>query len=193
MTSVFFTITPLVLGTSLFSLVVLTKTQPINNQVLAKEESIKFSKSGVKVYASLPGTIPKISGEISVSDARTEIIRQYLAEYNSPLEAFASQIVTASDRYNIDFRLTTAIAHKESGLCKKIPFNSYNCWGWGIHSKGVLGFESFEEGIEVVTKGLRENYVDEGYVGLEEIMSKYTPLSNGSWAEGVRKFMDRMQ
>ncbi|KKU47808.1 MAG: hypothetical protein UX67_C0028G0001, partial [Candidatus Woesebacteria bacterium GW2011_GWF2_46_8] len=99
----------------------------------------------------------------------------------------------AADRYELDYRLTTAIAQQESNLCKIIPPGSNNCWGWGIHSAGTLGFDSFEEGIETVSAGLRKEYLDKGFRTVEEIMSKYTPLSNGSWATGVTKFMSEME
>jgi hypothetical protein len=89
--------------------------------------------------------------------------------------------------------LTTAIAQQESNLCKNYPDGTYNCWGWGIHSQGTLGFSSFTEGIELVTKGLKENYIDKGYLTPETIMTKYTPLSNGSWANGVSKFLSEME
>jgi hypothetical protein len=56
-----------------------------------------------------------------------------------------------------------------------------------------LGFSSFSEGIEEVSRGIRKEYLDKGFATIEEIMGKYTPLSNGSWAEGVNKFMAEME
>jgi hypothetical protein len=191
--TVFFLIAPLVLLSS-FTLLIyrdnLNKNILLNNN----EDSI-FSKTqyGVQVYASLPSKIPSISTEIGSEDARIEIIRQYLYQYNSPLIPFAYQIVESADKHGIDYRLTTAIAQQESNLCKVIPPESYNCWGWGIHSRGTLGFTSYGEGVETVTKGIREKYIDEGYKTIEEIMSKYTPLSKGSWSNGVLTFMKEMQ
>jgi len=189
---VFLVVTPLTLLTSLFSLVSInnsTKTLPEkNDQVLGK-----IAPSGYKVYASLPTDLPGISGEALASDARSEIIRQYLSKYASPLLPYADLIVSAADEHQIDFRLITAIAQKESNLCKVIPPGSYNCWGWGIHSEGTLGFRSFEEGIKTVTAGIAKDYVAKGYDTIEKIMSKYTPLSNGSWALGVNQFMSEME
>jgi hypothetical protein len=116
-----------------------------------------------------------------------------MENYGSPLAPYAGLIVQTADKYSVDFRLITAISQQESNICKIIPPGSYNCWGWGIHSKGSLGFTSFQEGIEEVSKGLREEYLDKDFTTIEEIMSKYTPLSNGSWAAGVNKFMSEMQ
>ena len=106
---------------------------------------------------------------------------------------YANNVVTAADKYKIDFRLITAIAQQESNLCKIIPPDSHNCWGWGINSNGSLGFNSYEEAIDTVSKGLKEEYIDKGYTTPEQIMSKYTPLSNGSWAFGVNKFLTEME
>jgi len=188
--SVFFTITPLVIAVSLFSLFTLRTPSRLS---IAQPNLIDSPKSGVKVYASLPSFLPTVSGYVTAKDARAEIVRQYLEFYDSPLQPYANDIVKSADLYGLDFRLTTAIAQQESNLCKKIPAESNNCWGWGIHSRGTLGFSSFDEGIQEVSRGLRVEYVDKGFTTTEEIMGKYTPLSNGSWAEGVNKFMSEME
>ena len=191
---VFLFITPIALGISLFSLSALGKTQNIDKQLLAPQPNLFIlPKSGIQVYASLPSSFPNVSVEVESADARVEIIRQYLAEFYSPLEPHANFIVETADKYSLDHRLLPAIAQKESNLCKRIPEGSYNCWGWGIHSQGTLKFDSYDEGIETVSRGLRENYIDKGYTTLEEIMSKYTPLSPGTWADGVANFMSQMQ
>lgn len=191
---IFLTITPVVLGISLFSLFSLTpqskKTQVVTQTPL---NLIKTPQSGIRVYASLPTTFPQITGTVQAEDARSAIVRDYLARYGSPLKPFASLIVQTADKYQIDYRLLTAIAQQESNLCKIIPPGTYNCYGWGIHSKGTLGFGSYEEGIETVSRGLRENYIDIGLTTPDLIMTKYTPLSNGSWALGVASFMAEMQ
>lgn len=189
---IFFTITPLTLGVSLFSLYSLK----VNSVVQKEFENTNLfitPQSGVRVYASLPVKQPVVSDSVSAGDARPEIIRKYLDRYNSPMVDKANFIVEMADKYSLDYRLITAIAQQESNVCKIIPPGGYNCWGWGIHSAGTLGFQSFEEGIETVSKGLRENYLDKGYTTIPEIMSKYTPSSNGSWARGVTQFMEDMQ
>lgn len=190
--SVFFAITPIALGTSLLSLTALVKTND-TKEVKYSPNVIQVPRSGIQVFAALPTLLPTVSGEVSGIDARPELVRQFLAQYNSPLEPYAKVVVEAADKYKLDWRLTTAIAMKESGLCKVIPEGSFNCWGWGVHSRGVLGFNSYEDGVEEVSKGLKENYIDEGYTTPEEIMSKYTPLSPGTWADGVTLYMDQMQ
>jgi hypothetical protein len=189
---IFFLITPVTLGVSLFSLFSL-KASAQSDKLISAANLFDSPQSGVRVYASLPSKIASISDEVGSSDARSEIVKQYLISYNSSLAPYSDFIVQTADKYMLDFRLITAIAQQESNLCKLIPPNSYNCWGWGIHSEGSLGFNSYQQGIEEVSKGLREEYLNKGYSTVEEIMSKYTPLSNGSWAIGVNKFMSEMQ
>ncbi len=179
------------MGISLYSLFSLkvsaVQTQKTENNI------VTTPVSGLSVYASLPTLLPSVSASIGVSDARPEMIRQYMDYYNSPLSPYADLIVKTADKYGIDYRLIVAISQQESNICKIIPPGSYNCWGWGITGTDSLGFDSFEQGIDTVSKGLRENYLDKGYTTIEQIMSKYTPLSNGSWANGVSSYMGLMQ
>lgn len=192
----FFVITPIAVITSLYSLTSLASTKNVEEEIVEINPPTVLASStasGAQVFASLPASLPSVSGSVTTEDARPEIIRQYLAFFNSPLESSAKTIVDASDMYGLDYRLLTAIAQQESNLCKLIPSNSYNCWGWGIHSEGTLYFDSFEQGIFAVSQGLKEEYLDKGYTTPEEIMEKYTPLSKGSWAYGVNKFMSELE
>lgn len=191
----FFLLTPIVIGASLLSLVSLEESSQVASQNLADATTsfIESPKAGVQVYASLPLYQPTISGSATSADARPGIVRNYLLAYDSPIANYSQKIVETADKYNLDFRLITAIAQQESNLCKRIPPGSHNCWGWGIHSQGTLGFDSYDEGIEAVSKGLRQNYFDKGYTNVDDIMHIYTPLSDGSWARGVKTFMEDMQ
>ena len=185
--ALFFTATPIVLLTCLFTL--------FNFSTLNKvaQPQTETSSYGAKIFASLPSNIPSINGFADASDARPEIIKQYLADYKSPLGPYAHSIVIAADKYNLDFRLITAIAQKESNLCKIIPPDSFNCWGWGIYGDQTLHFLSYEDAIETVSKGLRENYLNKGLLTPEQIMTKYTPSSLGTWAYAVNQFIGEMQ
>ena len=190
---IFLVLTPLTLFLSVLSLVLVTNSQASQKEGVL-EGLTPSLVSGTQIYASLPSNAPSVSGEIIAEDARPLILENYLKKFNSPLSPYANLLVSVADKYKLDFRLLTAIAMKESGLCRVIPEDTYNCWGWGIHSKGTLGFSSFEEGIETVSQGIKEKYVDDGLVTVEEIMSRYTPQSpNGAWAVGVTDYMDDMR
>jgi hypothetical protein len=192
--SLFFILTPLTLFVTLFTLINISAPPKSTSNLPSNQmAAYKDLKSGVRIYASRPESVPSIDVSIEVSDARAEILKNYFLKYNSPLEKFADQIVTEADKEGIDYRLLPAIAQQESNLCKFIPEGSYNCWGWGIHSESNLGFSSYEEGINIVSEGLKEDYIDKGLTTPEEIMTKYTPASNGSWAEGVSQFMKDLE
>lgn len=121
------------------------------------------------------------------------MIRQFLAKYNSPLLPYAENIVKAADTYKLDFRLLPAIAMQESNLCLKIPENSYNCWGYGIYGGKITKFTDYPEAINTVSKALSQHYKNQGLKSPEEIMTKWTPSSNGSWANGVNYFMQELR
>lgn len=153
-----------------------------------------FSKqTNMVAYAALPSTQNVFDSSFEQEDARTEMVRQFFAKYNSPLEPYAEEVVTTADQYNLDFRLLPAIGMQESNLCKRAPVDSYNCWGFGIYGSKVTRFGSYSEAIQTVTKTLAQKYRDDGLHTPEEIMTKYTPSSNGSWARSVIHFMEQLQ
>lgn len=130
-----------------------------------------------------------MQADIQTSDGRAANLKNFFRKYNSPLYDQAEHIVKISDKYQFDYRLLPAIAMQESTLCQQIPPNSHNCWGWGIYGTTVTSFPSYEEAIETVAKGIREEYINKGFTKASEIMRKYTPSSQGSWAAAVNKFM----
>lgn len=151
------------------------------------------STSGAQIYAALPDNSGLGTATIQARDGRVKILERYFESFNSPLVDHAETFVEAADEYNLDFRLVAAISRQESNGCKYIPPESYNCWGWGIHKRGTLHFESYDQGIWTVSKGLREKYVDDGLITPELIMSRYTPSSPGTWSAAVRQFMEEME
>ncbi len=184
----FFVITPIVFALNVILLAYFSylKTQP------SFSLTHQTSNSSV-VYAALP-TIQNISDiEITQEDARIEMIRQFFARYKSPLEPYAKDIIFYADLYNLDFRIVPAIAMQESNLCLKAPEDSNNCWGYGIYGGKVRKFDSYTDGIGEVTKTLATVYRKNGLDTPEEIMSRYTPSSNGSWANGVSYFINQLQ
>jgi hypothetical protein len=128
-----------------------------------------------------------------VGDARPLILENYFRHYGSDLFPHAQYMVDVSDEFGLDFRLLAAIAMQESNLCKRIPPDSFNCWGYGIYGDQVVYFSSYEEGMRRVAKTLAEDYVPRGLDTPEKIMSRYTPPSTGSWADGVNLFLDIME
>ena len=153
--------------------------------ILDELEEIEFDDTDTK-YA-------EFFNDVTIKDKRVAVLKAFLRQHDSPLYDQADFIVKVSDQYELDYRLLPAIAMQESTACKAIPVNSYNCWGWGIYGTTVTRFASYQEGIDTVAKGLKTNYIDRGLKTPEEIMRKYTPSSNGSWALGVNTFVDVLE
>lgn len=144
-------------------------------------------------FTALPGLNFITHMDIGEKDARVEIVKQFFARYNSPLEPFAPEIVAAADLYDLDFRLLPAIAMQESNLCLKAPKDSHNCWGYGIYGKRVQRFTSYPEAIQTVTKTLATKYKQSGLNTPDEIVKLYTPTDDGKWTFSVKHFMAQLQ
>jgi len=181
----FFTVAEILLFVSILFFLSFSYRQNESNLPISRNHSVAF--------AALPSLGNTIQYQIFQQDARVEIVRQFFERYKSPLEPHASTVVNVADAYNLDFRLIPAIAMQESNLCKKAPPDSYNCWGFGIYGQKVTRFENFEEAILAVTKTLALKYKADGLDTPEEIMRRYTPQSNGSWADSVEYFMNQLQ
>ncbi|MFN4213096.1 MAG: hypothetical protein ACK4FL_04025 [Microgenomates group bacterium] len=157
-------------------------------KILAEISQLNNPQKQFQLSAA-PYVLGNFQSEITIADGRVANLKSFFRRYNSPLFDYADLIVAVSDQYHFDYRLLPAIAMQESNLCKYIPENSYNCWGWGIYGDKVTRFSSYEEAIKTVAKGLKEHYLDKGLVTASKIMEKYTPSSNGSWARGVNTFL----
>lgn len=143
-------------------------------------------------YAALPAASGTLKVSVSEQDARLTAVKEFFKRYKSDLLPYADDVIIAADKYGIDYRLIPAIAMQESNLCKKVPKDSYNCWGFGIYGKKVTRFDNYKDAIDTVTKTLASKYKANGLETPEQIMTKYTPGSNGSWANGVNHFMDQL-
>ncbi|HJZ05093.1 hypothetical protein A2634_04450 [Candidatus Amesbacteria bacterium RIFCSPHIGHO2_01_FULL_48_32] len=184
----FFTLTPVVLITSAYILY----TQPFSTP----PQVLSLSTQNPAVIATSTDPAPSTFASFSVRDARPVIIRRYLHEYDSPLEPHSEYLVEISDKYLLDYRLLVAIAQQESNLCKKIPADSHNCWGFGIYGDKVTRFDNYPQAIETVASTLKKNYIDHGLNTPEEIMAKYTPPSvekGGPWAKAISQFLSDLQ
>ncbi len=184
----FFVTTPFLLCVSLVFLGYHTYQKNYTNLSLSFTPDTKTI-----AYAALPTNQNRFQFTITQQDARVAMLEHFFSSYGSPLKPYALNIVTAADKYKLDFRLLPAIAMQESNVCKKIPKNSYNCWGFGIYGGRTERFDDYGQAIETVSKILAKHYIGNGLNTPEEIMHKYTPSSNGSWAFGVSQFMDQLQ
>lgn len=136
--------------------------------------------------------LASVSTANDVRDTRVTILEAYLKAHNSPLAPNAKTFVNAADKYNLDWRFVAAISGIESTFGQQIPYESYNAWGWGIYGDNMIRFASFDEGIETISKGLREQYINEwGAQDTYEIGRIYA--ASPTWASRVEYFMQSMK
>ena len=127
----------------------------------------------------------------ALSDIRVKILKEFLESYNSPLAPFAEDFVNTADTYNLDWRLVAAISGVESTFGHQIPQGSYNGWGWGVYGNNVIYFPSWKDGIQTISKGLRERYMDgRGATNVYEIGRTYA--ASPAWASHVENYMNRI-
>lgn len=122
-------------------------------------------------------------------DQRATALRKYLTKHNSPLADYADEFVQTADKYNLDWRLLPAISGVESTFGKRIPYKSYNAYGW---AGGLYRFTSWENSIEVVSKSLKEDYIEKGADSLSKISRRYCP-PNPAWGYKVLYFMKQIE
>lgn len=148
-----------------------------------------------KLYSALPQTGILSEDAIEKSDGRAKIIEDFFKDYKSLLANYSNTFISVADKYSLDYRLLPAIAMQESNGAKKVINDSFNPFGYGIYGGKVIRFASWEEAIEKVGKGLRENYLNQGLTTPDKIMAKYTPpaIQSGSWAKGVKSFMAELR
>ncbi|HRN70597.1 MAG TPA: hypothetical protein PLS49_05420 [Candidatus Woesebacteria bacterium] len=152
--------------------------------ILEELDNIKIDTTSIETAEYFMDAVDK--------DQRVAVLKAFFRKHDSPLYDHAEFVVKTADEYGLDYRLIPAISMQESGACKVIPNNSYNCWGWGIYGGTITRFSSYPEAIETVSRGLKKYYLDEGLTTPEQIMSKYNPSSTGSWSFGVNYFLNGM-
>lgn len=149
------------------------------------------------IFSTKPVVADRVEGqavperiEAKQLDEKAEILAQYLAQYNSPLQYHAQTLIDAAKQYNLDWKLLPAIAGVESTFGQFIP-GGYNGWGWGVYGNQAIYFSSWKEAIFTVAKGLRENYLDKGLTDPYAINRMYAQSPH--WAGKVTYFMQDIE
>lgn len=126
-----------------------------------------------------------------VTDWRPIRVAKFLK--GTPLEKYSTEIVAASDKYEIDYRLIPAIAMKESGAGRVTPKESFNAWGF---ENGRTRFESWEQAIDMVAKTLKTRYIAKGMDTPDKMMAVYAPPATengGGWAIAINNYLSQME
>lgn len=169
------------------------KLSAMNKQLLYYHHVMNDLEQISLLSAEQEKTTPELLAEFKTNDIRVANLKYFFRKYDSVLYDKSEFIVKMADTYKLDYRLIPAIAMQESNVCKYIYEGSHNCWGWGIYGNKVTRFDSYEEAIETISRGLKLYYVDKGLTTAEAIMKKYTPPSDGSWAFGVNTFLKMIE
>jgi len=130
----------------------------------------------------------KISEESVFSEYRVLLLREFLNRYNSPLTPYAPEFVAKADEYGIDYRLVASITGVESTFGKRIPYKSFNAYGW---ANGEYRFSSWEDSIDHVSMTLRTKYMDKGAMSIAKIAKRYAPPSS-TWGGKVKLFQRKI-
>jgi len=144
--------------------------------------------SPVSAKESVVQTSAQIKKQIYEPDYREIRLKLFLKSHRSPMVAVSGYLVDMADKYELDYRLIPAIAGVESSFGRAMPPNSYNAYGW---NNGKFYFISWEEGVEVVARTLKEKYLNKGRDNVYEIAPMYCP-SSSTWAGKVLSFMEEI-
>lgn len=136
--------------------------------------------------------LPKSQSAPCISSAA---IDAYLQAKSSPLGGTGNIFIANGLQSNVDPRLIVAIAGAESSFGTRIcaDFNAWN-WFWcygqntcGANPCGNSPFNSWEEGITSVTRGIRR-YFNRGYTTIPLIGGRYCADGCENWVPNVTRF-----
>ena len=125
------------------------------------------------------------------TDMRVQVLHDFLKDQGSPLANNAKDFVDNADKYDLDWKLVAAISGVESTFGQEIPPDSYNGWGWGVYGDHVTRFNSWNDAITTISKGLKQNYIDKGADNIYAIGNTYA--ASPAWADHVTYFMNKIQ
>ena len=116
-------------------------------------------------------------------------IQNVLTRYQSPMIESVDSFMEACIEYDLDCFMLPAIAGLESRFGNMIAPATFNPFGWG---GGYITFESWDEAVMTVAKGLRKNYYDKGAKTVEDVGYIYANKST-TWAGKIRSFMNELK
>lgn len=147
---------------------------------------------GTGFYGAKSPQVMGASFSAESKDPRALKIENVFEKFKCPLAEKGEYIVRKADENSIPYWLVAAVSFQESGCGKITPkvkgAETYNAWGYGVFGGYVKTFESWEDGIETLSKYFSKRFYSKGITDPCEIMKTYTPPSKGSWCAGVNYF-----
>jgi hypothetical protein len=132
-------------------------------------------------------------GSMSAASVSPQMLDTYLASKGSPMAGQGIAFVQSGMRWQVDPRLLVAISGAESNF-GATTCGPNNAWGWACPNDPA-DFATWAAGIDTVTRGLREYYLDEGRTSVALIQQKYCPVGaandpgglNSNWLGNVTR------
>lgn len=153
---------------------------------------VVFLQASKPVSANTAGSSAQLISISKPADKRAEILHNFLEKYDSPLAPYAYTFVEEADKNKIDWKLVAAISGNESQFGHLIPPYSYNGWGYGVYGNNIRRFSSWAEGISVVSKAIRTDYIDKwGATNVYEIGSIYA--EDPMWASKISHYISMIE
>ncbi len=147
------------------------------------QDQAQMSLHHVNTQADLTNMPRKRLEVIERREKKAQRIRNFYSRWNAPMAEQAYYIVEISEHFGIDYRLIPAISIVESSG-GKYCFKPYNPFGWG-----KSGFNSFEDAIYTVARGLSQGYgTDDPYI----IGPTYNPVTPDAWSSKVDRLMKQI-
>jgi hypothetical protein len=149
--------------------------------------------AGNSASMAVPADVPPMSrvtyqSVVYENAKKKKAVERVLDKYQSPMRQSLDTFFATCDSNDLDCYLLPAIAGLESGFGNYVLAGSYNPFGWG---GGYIRFADWNEAIQTVGKGLRENYIGRGAQTIEQIGSLYA--ASPTWAARVRRYMAEFQ
>lgn len=115
----------------------------------------------------------------------------------TPMEEMEEAIV--NNKYGVSPYLIVGIAKAESNFGTDFyhwkDYRNYNYWGikpsGGIRKDGsyLAWYSSPEEGVNEISRIIKENYIDQGFDTVEKIMTKYVGPDSPRWVATVKSVL----
>jgi len=119
-------------------------------------------------------------------------IESYLSKKPAPppptLAQSANTFVEQGKMWGVDPRLIVAIAGAETTFGTRLC-GKFNAWNWFFNgSCPQSNFDSWNNGINSVTKFMRKSYFDTGFTTIPMIRRKYCQQQCDNWVPNVTRF-----
>jgi len=134
--------------------------------------------------------------EIPLDQEQTEKLQIFFNQYNSPLASVSATFITASEVYNLDWKILPAIAGVESTFGKHTPSCApYNPFGWSSTASpcGLYRFDSFDDAVWHLASRLANfhPYAKWRETGETiELAKIYNSPRKEAWAKSINYFLE---